>query len=85
LSLKDIFLAIAQKVKNAKGDFIENPYKTWNEINAKLPNLPIRMLIPSKAHGTRDAFEKMVMHEEKVRIGPEVREITDYEAAEGHQ
>ncbi len=85
LRLQDLCAAIAKKVKNDKGIFIDNPYQKWNEINPNLPNILIRILIPSKAHGTRDAFEHLVMNGEcEIRNGQEVREITDYEAADSH-
>jgi phosphate transport system substrate-binding protein len=84
LRLKDILTAVTKKITNSKGDIVDNPYHQWNEINSSLPNLPIRILIPSKSHGSRDAFEAMVMHGQEVRSGPELREINDYEAADGH-
>lgn len=85
LHVQDLFTAIAKKVKNDKGILIDNPYHKWNEINPKLPDIPIRILIPSKAHGTRDAFEHIIMHGDSgIRNSQEVREITDYEAADSH-
>lgn len=84
LTIQNLFAAIAKKVKDSKGNLIDNPYKKWKEINPELPDLPIRILIPSKVHGTRDAFENLVMSGQKIRDGEEVREISDYEAADGH-
>ncbi len=84
LRLKDISTAVAKKITNSKGEIVDNPHQKWNEINSSLPNLPIRILIPSKFHGSRDAFEAMVMHGKEVRSGPELREINDYEAADNH-
>jgi phosphate transport system substrate-binding protein len=84
LRLKDILAAVAKKITNNNGDIVDNPYHQWNEINPNLPNLPIRILIPSKSHGSRDAFEAMVMRGNEVRSGSELREINDYEAADGH-
>lgn len=84
LRLKDILTAVAKKITNSKGDIVDNPYQKWNEINSSLPSLPIRILIPSKSHGSRDAFEAMVMHGQEVRSGPELREINDYETADSH-
>lgn len=84
LRLKDILTAVAKKITNNNGDIVDNPYHQWNEINPNLPNLPIRILIPSKSHGSRDAFEAMVMRGNEVRSGSELREINDYEAADGH-
>ncbi|KAG1661956.1 Phosphate-binding protein PstS [Nymphon striatum] len=45
LSLKDIFLALAKEVPGEKeGELIENPYKTWKEVNADLPDTKIEVL-----------------------------------------
>lgn len=85
LKIKDIFLAVAEKITNEKGKLIDNPYKKWSDIDPKFPDSPIRILIPSKTHGTRDSFEAVVMNGYKgIRKGPEVREISDYEAADSH-
>ena len=85
LRLQDLFKAIVKKIKDNDGVLVDNPYKKWSEINPKLPNIPIRILIPSKAHGTRDAFEHLVLGgEHEIRDSQEVREITDYESADSH-
>ena len=47
LSRKDIFLALAAKVPGAKeGELIDNPYTTWKQVNASLPNTAIEVLGP---------------------------------------
>jgi len=63
LSLKDIFLALAKEVPEPNGSrkLVANPYKTWKEVNSKLPNLKINVLGPPPTSGTRDAFEELVM------------------------
>ena len=59
---KDLFLALAAHVPGAKdGELIANPYQTWNEINAKLPAVKIRVLGPPPTSGTRAAFVELVM------------------------
>jgi phosphate transport system substrate-binding protein len=86
LSIHDISKAVAKKIKNSKGEFVDNPYKKWSDINPKLPDLPIRILIPSKNHGTREGFESIVLNENKeIRDGPEVREISAYEASDNYR
>jgi len=83
--VQDLYAAIAMKIKNDKGVLVDNPYQKWNEINPNLPNIPIRILIPSKSHGTRDAFENLIMHGGcEIRKGNEVREISAYEVADNH-
>ena len=84
LNLKDIFLAISKTITNKEGKVVENNNKKWSDINANYPDIPILILIPSKTHGTRDTFETIVMKGHAIRNGPEVREISDYEAADSH-
>ncbi len=62
LTRKEIFLAVAEKVPSADGkSIINNPYKTWNQINPSLPNRAITIYGPPKSSGTRDSFEEMTM------------------------
>lgn len=64
VSQKELFLALAAHVPgDVEGELIENPYKTWNEINPALPNVAIRVLGPPPTSGTRAAFVELVMHE----------------------
>ncbi len=63
LSRRDLFLALAQEVPNSDGSatVIENPYKTWQEVDSNLPAIKIRVLGPPPTSGTRDAFVELVM------------------------
>ena len=63
LDTKDIFLALAEKVPNPNGkpELIDNPYKTWNDVNPKLPAKKIEVLGPPPTSGTRDAFVELAM------------------------
>ncbi len=62
LSLKDIFLALAKEVPGEKeGELIENPYKTWKDVNADLPDIKIEVLGPPPTSGTRDAFAELAL------------------------
>ncbi len=63
LSRRDIFLALAKRVPNPlkKGELINNPYKTWQDVNPALPNTPIEVLGPPPTSGTRDAFAELAM------------------------
>ena len=58
LTTKDIFLALAKEVPDPKGGegLVANPYKTWKEVNAALPDVKIEVLGPPPTSGTRDAF-----------------------------
>lgn len=64
LTTKDIFLALAAKVPGKrKGQLIDNPYKTWKDVNATLPDIEIEVLGPPPTSGTRDAFVELVMED----------------------
>jgi phosphate transport system substrate-binding protein len=63
LTSKDIFLALAKEVPNPRGGegLVANPYKTWKEVNASLPDVKIEVLGPPPTSGTRDAFMELAM------------------------
>ena len=61
LSLKDIFLALAKDVPASEGTLQPNPYTTWNQVNADLPDTKIEVLGPPPTSGTRDAFVELAM------------------------
>jgi phosphate transport system substrate-binding protein len=62
-ALKDIYLALAKEVPNPDGteSFVANPYKTWDQVNPKLPKAKIEVLGPPPTSGTRDAFNELAM------------------------
>jgi phosphate transport system substrate-binding protein len=55
-----VFKALAAQVA-VDGKLVANPYKTWNEIDASLPNQPIFLAIPASNHGTREVFQERVV------------------------
>ena len=62
LSRRDIFLALAKEVPGrTDGELIENPYKTWADVNPDLPATEIEVLGPPPTSGTRDAFVELAM------------------------
>ncbi len=62
LTREDIFLALAKEVPGeAEGELIENPYMTWKDVNAQLPDVKIEVLGPPPTSGTRDAFVELAM------------------------
>lgn len=62
LSRADIFLALASEVPgDAEGELIKNPYRTWADVNPKLPATKIEVLGPPPTSGTRDAFVELAM------------------------
>lgn len=62
-TLRDIFLALAKSVPNPDGTptLIDNPYKTWKDVNSSLPATKIEVLGPPPTSGTRDAFVELAM------------------------
>ncbi|MFZ0611975.1 MAG: PstS family phosphate ABC transporter substrate-binding protein [Desulfobacterales bacterium] len=63
LTRKDLFLALAKDVPDPAGGekTVPNPYKTWKDVNASLPNVKIEVLGPPPTSGTRDAFVELAM------------------------
>jgi phosphate transport system substrate-binding protein len=63
LTRKDIYLALAKRVPDPKGgaETIANPYTTWKQVNAQLPDTNIEVLGPPPTSGTRDAFAELAM------------------------
>jgi phosphate transport system substrate-binding protein len=56
LNKRHIFLAVSRWVPspNSPEDLIENPFTSWHQIDAQLPDLPIRIYGPPPTSGTRD-------------------------------
>lgn len=63
LTLRDIFLALAKQVPNPDDGktLVANPYETWKDVNAALPDRAIEVLGPPPTSGTRDAFAELAM------------------------
>ena len=56
----DIFNALAPKVM-VDGALVDNPYTSWSDFNADLPDAEILAFIPGTKHGTREVFEEKVI------------------------
>jgi phosphate transport system substrate-binding protein len=63
LTRRDLFLALAKRVPDPKGgaEPVANPYTTWKQVNAELPDAVIEVLGPPPTSGTRDAFVELAM------------------------
>jgi len=61
LTLRDMYLALAKTVPTKDGKLIDNPYRTWHDVNPALPNKKIEVLGPPPTSGTRDAFAELAM------------------------
>ena len=64
----ELFVALNATVI-VNGEEVENPYITWDQINASLPAVKIEVLGPPTSSGTRDAFEELVMEEGAEHVG----------------
>jgi len=53
-------MALTAEIPQADGTWIPNPYKNWSDIDASLPNIPIRVMGPPTTSGTRASFVEMV-------------------------
>jgi phosphate transport system substrate-binding protein len=63
ITKQQLWRALAKQVPDASGNLIANPYKTWNQIDAKLPATKIEVLGPPPTSGTRDSFHELFMEE----------------------
>ena len=63
LTRKDLFLALAKNVPDPSGTekTVPNPYQTWKDVNASLPDTKIEVLGPPPTSGTRDAFVELAL------------------------
>ena len=62
LNLRNLYLALARWVPAADGaGFVLNPYRTWRQIDAALPDVAIKVFGPPPTAGTRDAFDTLAM------------------------
>ncbi|HWP00834.1 MAG TPA: PstS family phosphate ABC transporter substrate-binding protein [Methylococcus sp.] len=65
LTRKELYLALAKQIPDPDcegcGKLIDNPYKTWRDINPRLPGNKIEVLGPPPTSGTRDAFAELAL------------------------
>jgi phosphate transport system substrate-binding protein len=55
-----VYKALVAKVW-IDGALVDNPFKTWKEVDASLPDQPIALAIPASNHGTREVFQQRVV------------------------
>jgi phosphate transport system substrate-binding protein len=60
LSKEQVFRALGKQVP-VNGKLVANPYRTWKDIDASLPDAKIEVLGPPPTSGTRDAFVELAM------------------------
>ena len=61
MSLGEMYQALAAEVP-VDGEWVENPYQNWSEINDSLPDTEIVVIGPPPTSGTRDAWVELAMH-----------------------
>ncbi len=63
IGTKHLFLALAKEVPSPDGTekLVPNPYRTWKDIDASLPDMKIEVLGPPPTSGTRDAFAELAL------------------------
>ena len=77
LSLAEVYQALAAQVP-VDGEWVDNPYMRWSEINPDLPDTEILAYGPPPTSGTRDAFVELAMH-----AGCEELEYVQEQGADG--
>lgn len=63
VSRSELYLALAKQIPAANGEMQDNPHRTWRDIAAELPDVPIEVYGPPPTSGTRDAFVGLVFEE----------------------
>ncbi|MFX0543522.1 PstS family phosphate ABC transporter substrate-binding protein [Roseovarius sp. S4756] len=61
LTLGEIYQALGAQVP-VDGEWVDNPYTRWSDINPDLPDTEILAYGPPPTSGTRDAFVELAMH-----------------------
>ena len=74
ISLSDLGKALTAKVP-VNGKMVENPYKTWKDVNSELPDIEIRVYGPPTTSGTRASFAEIVNEKAYCKKDPEVKAI----------
>lgn len=59
ISLSDLGKALTAKVP-VNGVMVDNPYKTWQDVNPELPAVDIRVMGPPTTSGTRASYVEIV-------------------------
>jgi phosphate transport system substrate-binding protein len=77
LTREHLWKGLAREVP-VNGQWVRNPYTTWNQVDPALPALAIEAMGPPPTSGTRDSFNELVLLAGCANV-PEVRAL---EAAE---
>jgi len=80
LTKEEIFRALAAELPDGEGGWIDNPYKRWSDISARLPDMQILVSGPPPTSGTRDAFAEIAL-EGGAKAIPELAELAETDPA----
>ena len=72
ISLSDLGKALTAKVA-IDGKMVDNPYKTWKDVNPALPDLKIRVYGPPTTSGTRASYAEIVNEKAYCKKDPEAK------------
>lgn len=61
LSLRELWLALAERLPAADGSWQANPNRAWRDVRPDLPATPIRVYGPPATSGTRDALVSLAL------------------------
>jgi len=76
LTAVDLYSALAAAPKGRP-----NTAKTWKDVNAALPAIPIQVYGPPSTSGTRDAFAELVLARGCETVRPEMAAVKEKDAA----
>ncbi|MGI6656034.1 MAG: substrate-binding domain-containing protein [Desulfobulbus sp.] len=83
LSSRDLFVALARRIPDpdGSGQLVDNPWTTWNQIDASLPETKIKVLGPGPGSGTRAFFLELIMNRGCDAVLPAADASTEYNEA----
>ncbi len=70
-----LWLALAAQVP-VGGKLVDNPYTKWSDVDKSLPATDIEVFGPAKVHGTRDAFNELVL-DKGCEAFPEIKALAE--------
>lgn len=80
LTKAQIFLALAANLPDGHGGWVENPHRTWQDVDPALPETRILVSGPPPTSGTRDAFAEIAMENGALAM-PEMQALRERDLA----
>ena len=79
--IADLSRGLSKWIINDEGQFVENQFTKWNEVNPALPDAEIKVFGPPASSGTRDAFSELVLIEH-AKQHDKLRALYNYESSD---